>query len=167
MSYRVNECNKRQGFTLIELLVVIAIIGLLSSIVLAALNMARERAMIARAQTDLNQIRTAMQMFLHDNGELPPIGDLCSACDYPSCLVPEWELTMNALVNGGYISRIDRDPWGNPYCYDDNYRVYICTLDSKLWSMGPNGRRDTSTGHGPPTVFVGDDIGIIVEPPQC
>lgn len=123
--------------------------------------------MIARAQADLNQIRTAMQMFLHDHGELPPVGDACSACAYPRCTVADWGRTMDALVNGGYVARIDVDPWGNPYCYDDNFRVEICTLDSKLWSMGPNGIRDTTTGHGPPTVFRGDDIGIVVERPQC
>lgn len=62
---------KRNGFTLIELLVVIAIIGLLSSIVLASVESARAKARDAKRMADLNQIRTALELFYDDNGRYP------------------------------------------------------------------------------------------------
>jgi general secretion pathway protein G len=51
------------GFTLIELLVVISIIGLLSSIILVAMNGARMAARDSRRISDLHQIQIALQLY--------------------------------------------------------------------------------------------------------
>lgn len=56
-----------KGFTLIELLVVIAIIGILSSIVLASLNSARDKGANAAVKADLNGIRSQSEI-IYDNG---------------------------------------------------------------------------------------------------
>lgn len=52
----------KKGFTLIELLVVIAIIGILSSVVLASLNAARNRANDASVKSNLTQIRAQAEL---------------------------------------------------------------------------------------------------------
>ncbi|MBX4210738.1 prepilin-type N-terminal cleavage/methylation domain-containing protein [Candidatus Parcubacteria bacterium] len=54
--------SHKKGFTLIELLVVVAIIGILSSIVLASLNRAREKGADAAIQADLNGIRSTAEI---------------------------------------------------------------------------------------------------------
>ncbi len=63
--------SRSRGFTLIELLVVISIIGMLSSVVLASMNGARQLAMIARAQSELAQLRNAIAMMSGDTGLWP------------------------------------------------------------------------------------------------
>ncbi len=59
--------NKKQGFTLIELLVVIAIIGVLASIVLAALNTARNKGADAAIKGNLSGIRTQAELYYDTN----------------------------------------------------------------------------------------------------
>src|SRR3989344_6899357 len=63
--------DSQAGFTLIELLVVIAIIGLLSSVVLASLNGARERARDARRLADMQQLRVALELYYSANNRYP------------------------------------------------------------------------------------------------
>ena len=55
-----------KGFTLIELLVVIAIIGILSAVVLASLNNARERGRLAAVQSQLRSIQVGAVICMDD-----------------------------------------------------------------------------------------------------
>ncbi len=68
--------NKNKGFTLIELLVVIAIIGLLASVVLLALNSARQKSRDAKRLADVRQLASALELFYNDASSYPT----CSGC---------------------------------------------------------------------------------------
>ncbi len=56
-----------RGFTLIELLVVIAIIGILSSVVLASLNTARNKGADAAVKSNLAGARAQAELFYDSN----------------------------------------------------------------------------------------------------
>lgn len=58
--------QNQKGFTLIELLVVIAIIGLLASVVLLALNSARQKSRDAKRLADVRQIASALELYFDD-----------------------------------------------------------------------------------------------------
>lgn len=63
--------NAKRGFTLIELLVVIAIIGILSSVVLASLNSARQKSRDARRLSDIKQVQLALELYYDANTGYP------------------------------------------------------------------------------------------------
>ena len=103
------------GFTLIELLVVIAIIGLLSSIVLASLNSARNKATVIRAASDLKQITNALVLYQSDNNG-----------NYP-CFDHSWDDTRETAWAASYL-RWPKNPWGERYHWEHSLQGFTFSI---------------------------------------
>jgi len=111
--------QKKQGFTLIELLVVIAIIGILATIVLVSLNIARAKARDARRSSDMHQVALAMEMYYDANGSsyASPGGndwadDFATACTTGSG-------GAISLGSETFLSAFPADPSTNTYYCSD------------------------------------------------
>jgi len=101
----MKQSSLRRGFTLIELLVVIAIIGVLASIIIAALSSSRVSARDAERVSDIRQIRYALELYRSDFNT------------YPSCLIAGGSCTT-VLQNAKYMSSVPKDPLtGVSYSY--------------------------------------------------
>lgn len=145
--------KNKKGFTLVELLVTIAIIGLLSTLAVAAVSIARQKAKVAKAEHEINQIFEAITMLATDSGVWPghqPDNTVCS--DLPACPAnnefcgPDDSVVPNDCAGmslssepagiaqddssdpyknwaGPYMANLPNDPWENEYFFDTDYAV--------------------------------------------
>lgn len=95
--------SKKRGFTLIELLVVVSIVSLLSAIVMTSLSSARAKGRDARRMRDIEEIRTAIELYIADNGTVPDL----FAVDKDS----SWDTLATYLVPK-YLKKLSTDPCG-------------------------------------------------------
>jgi prepilin-type N-terminal cleavage/methylation domain-containing protein len=109
---------KNKGFTLIELLVVISIISLLSSVVLASVASAREKARDAVTVQNIKQLTLAIEQYKDDNGFYPgQDGSFLSCNNFEGyCSYDDFSYLRGAL--SPYLPTIDfigKDFSTNPY----------------------------------------------------
>jgi type II secretion system protein G len=76
----ISEGVSPRGFTLVELLVVIAVIGILATVIIVNLTLARVRARDSRRMADITSIKGALELYKDINGRYPA-GDGGSASD--------------------------------------------------------------------------------------
>ena len=104
--------SKQKGFTLIEVMAVVVILGLLVSLVVPRVLGRQEQAQVQKAQIDINMISSSLTMYKLDNYNFPSTSQgLDALVSKPSGAPqpPNWR--------SPYVSRLPKDPWGNPYQY--------------------------------------------------
>ena len=129
--------NKKyqKGFTLVELLVVIAIIGILATLLLLQLGTARQRARDAKRIADVNQVRTALELYFDDNAQYPQQATYAG---------------LSASVVPKYLSLLPVDPLsGSTYGYAFNgSNKYHLWAELEQWAQALNSDADINSTAG-------------------
>lgn len=106
--------KKEKGFTLIELLVAMTIVAVLLGLALVSYQGARKSARDGKRKTDLEQIRSALEMYKADNGHYPGSSIVCQPIRID---VPAWgdDNRVRLQLEGGlggpvYIQKVPNDP---------------------------------------------------------
>ena len=141
--------RRNRAFTLIELLVVIAIIGLLSSVVLVSMGGVREKARVARALKDLDQIILAINLY-HQNTETTPPHDhnFSDACEKAALGSGNFSPKPSGWA-GSYMVW-PKNPWGYEYHFErwPPYSISVNGVPQEAAQMIDNEADDGNFGTG-------------------
>ena len=129
--------HKQGGFTLIEVMVVVAILGILAAIIVPRIMDRPDEARIIKAKQDIRVMESALQLYRLDNFTYPTTDQGLEALVQKPAGSPEpknWK-------TGGYLERLPKDPWGEPYLYletDGSIEIKSQGADAQLGGEGAN-----------------------------
>jgi general secretion pathway protein G len=110
-TYR-HPCRVR-GFTLIEIMVVVVIMGILAALVVPKLMGRTDDARIIAARQDIATVMQALKLYKLDNQRYPTTEQGLQALIAKPTTGP----AADGWKTGGYLDKLPKDPWGNPYQY--------------------------------------------------
>jgi general secretion pathway protein G len=102
---------KVSGFTLIEIMVVVVIMGILAALVVPKLMGRTDDARIMAARQDIATVMQALKLYKLDNSRYPTTEQGLQAL----IVKPSSGPATNGWKTGGYLDKLPKDPWGNPY----------------------------------------------------
>jgi general secretion pathway protein G len=119
INHKLEQVGKQEnGFTLIEILVAVMIFIMITAIAVVSYQSANQRARDGRRQADLQQVRTALEIYRADIGTYPSVN---------------WSDMETALQGPpSYLTTIPTDPKGYGYYYISNGTIYrLCAYMEK------------------------------------
>ena len=122
--------KKRKGFMLLELIIVVAIIGILAAFAIPNLVGMTDEAKVAKIQSDLSTIGTAMEVYHVKNGG-----------NYPTAL-------SSLAGDNGYLKKVPEPPTGADVYTVGNKGEVTCTFKGVTYSSfgTSTGSPDSNTG---------------------
>jgi general secretion pathway protein G len=134
MNVKFKQLNqsKQQGFTLIEIMVVVVILGILAAAVVPKIMSRPEQARIEKTKHDITALESALNIYKLDNYQYPSTDQGLEALESKPSGSPQ----PRNYKKGGYIKKLNKDPWGNGYLY-----LFPGTHgELDLYSLGPDGQ---------------------------
>ena len=119
-----NVSKQRQaGMTLIEIMVVVVILGILATIVVPQILDRPDQARVQKAKQDIRSFEAALSLYKLDNFKYPTTSEGLTS------------------LNGKYLEKISKDPWGNDYQYispgsSGSYDIYSFGADGQPGGTG-------------------------------
>jgi general secretion pathway protein G len=129
--------TNRKGITLIEMMVVIVILGILATIIFTRVSDRPEQARRTKAQVEIRQLQTALELFKLDNGFYPTTEQGLEALVTP----PTTGKIPKNYPESGYLDKIPLDPWKSPY-------VYVCPGLHGEYDLESYGADEEAGGEG-------------------
>jgi general secretion pathway protein G len=109
--HRTPSRRNQRGFTLIEIMVVVVIMGIMAALVVPKLMGRADDARITAAKQDISTIIQALKLYKLDNQHYPNTEQGLQAL----VSKPTGGPAANNWKTGGYLDKLPKDPWGNPY----------------------------------------------------
>lgn len=104
--------TSQKGFTLLEIIVVVTIIAILAAYIAPKVAGRADDARIAKTKSDIRVLESSMELYKLDNFSYPSTDQGLEALVNK----PAGE-TLKHWRKGGYIKKLNKDPWGNDYLY--------------------------------------------------
>ncbi len=159
--------SPRLAFTLVEVLVVIAIVGILISLLLPAVQGAREASRCMQCQKNLRQIGAGLNQF-HAVKKAFPIG--CKGCQASPHVQIAWSAYLLPYLEEQSVWRLfdETQPYNSQSNHDAGrtpISIYLCpstgTLPPRPGSTPPRSGPTTADVNGNATWDPGDDLAYI------
>jgi prepilin-type processing-associated H-X9-DG protein/prepilin-type N-terminal cleavage/methylation domain-containing protein len=151
------RASSRAGFTLLELAAVILIIALLTSLLTAALNHTKHKALRVSCLDNVKQLQAAWWIYTDDNDQRLPLNQAAPVPTHHRFY--SLRTAMNSWVEGNPLVDVDTKPIeaGTLFPYVKTFGTYRCPLDRSTVLKHPEILRTRS--YSMSAYLGGDDLG--------
>ena len=127
----------QSGFTLLEIIVVVAIIAVLAAYIAPKVAGRVDDARISKAKSDIRVLESSLELYKLDNFTYPSTEQGLEAL----VTKPSSGTELKNWRDGGYIKKLNKDPWGNEYQYqypgsNGEFDVYSFGADAASGGTG-------------------------------